>query len=74
MSLVLLELKMSFTRRMGENIRILEKYMGENIRMGENICKWSNWQRTSLQSIQTAHAIQHQNDKQPNQKLGRRPK
>ena len=28
--------------------------------MGENICKWSNWQRINLQNIQTAHAAQYQ--------------
>ena len=28
--------------------------------MGENICKWSNWQGINLQNIQTAHAAQYQ--------------
>ena len=37
--------------------------------MGENICKWINGQ-----NIQTAHAAQYQKNKQPNQKMGRRPK
>ena len=27
-------------------------------RMGENICKWSGWQGTHFQNIQTAHAAQ----------------
>ena len=43
-------------------------------RMGENICKWSNWQGINLQNIQTAQAVQYQKNKQPNQKMGRRSK
>ena len=39
--------------------------------MRENICKWSNGQRTYLQYIQTSHAAQYQNNKQPNQKMGK---
>ena len=31
------------------------------LRMGENICKWSNWQRINLQNLQAAHAAQYQN-------------
>ena len=27
-------------------------------RMGETICKWSNWQENNLQNIQRAHAAQ----------------
>ena len=42
--------------------------------MGENIFKWSNWQRIYLQNIQAAHAAQYQKIKQPNPKMGRRPK
>ena len=30
------------------------------LRMGENICKQSNWQGINLQNIQTAHAVQYQ--------------
>ena len=30
-------------------------------RMGENICKWCDWQWISLQNLQTAHAAQYQN-------------
>ena len=30
------------------------------LRMGENICQWSNWQRINLQNIQAAHASQYQ--------------
>ena len=28
------------------------------LRMGENICKWSNWQTINLQDLQAAHAAQ----------------
>ena len=44
------------------------------LRMGENICKRSNWQRINLQNIQAAHAAQYQKNKQPNPKMGGRPK
>ena len=37
-------------------------------RMGENICKWSNWQGIYLQNIQTAHAAQYQKNKNPTKK------
>ena len=44
-------------------------------RMADNICKQCNWQGIDLQNLQTAHAAQYQNKpKQPNQKMGRRPK
>ena len=42
--------------------------------MGENICKQSNQQGINLQNIQTAYAAQYQKNKQPNPKMGRRPK
>ena len=45
-----------------------------NCRMGENICKWSNWQRINLQNLQAANAAQYQENKQPNPKMGRIPK
>ena len=32
------------------------------------------WQRINLQNLQAAHAAQYQKNKQPNPKLGRRPK
>ena len=32
--------------------------------MGENICKWSNWQGINLQNIQIAHEAQYQKNKQ----------
>ena len=44
------------------------------LRMGENICKGCNWKRINLQNIQAAHAAQNQKHKQPNPKMGRRPK
>ena len=47
-------------------------------RMGENICKQWDWPGLKLQNIQTAHIAQYNNanqkDKQPNQKMGRKPK
>ena len=39
------------------------------LRMGDNICKWSNWQRINLQNIQAAHAAQYQKNKQLNPKM-----
>ena len=42
--------------------------------MGENDSKWNNWQRINFQTIQAAHATQCQKSKQPNQKVGERPK
>ena len=44
------------------------------LRMGENICKQINGQRINLQNLQAAHAAQYQSNKQPNPKMGRRPK
>ena len=35
------------------------------IRMGENNCKWSNWQRITLQNTQAVHAAQQQKNKNP---------
>ena len=43
-------------------------------RMGENICKWSDQQGINFQNLQAAHAAQYQKYKQPNPKMGRRPK
>ena len=28
-------------------------------RMGENICKWCDWQAISLQNLQPAHVVQY---------------
>ena len=43
--------------------------------MGENICKLCDWQGINFQDIQTAYVAQYQKtNKQPNQKMGRRPK
>ena len=36
--------------------------------MGENICKWSNWQRIHLQNMQATHAAQYLRNNQPNPK------
>ena len=33
---------------------------------GENTCKWCSWQGINLQSLQTGHAAQYQDSKQPN--------
>ena len=44
------------------------------VRMGENICKWNNWQRIDLQNIHAAHTTQYQNNKEPNQKMDERSK
>ena len=45
-----------------------------NHRMGENISKQCHQQGISLQNLQKAHKAQYQKKKQPNQKMGRRPK
>ena len=44
--------------------------------MGENICKQCNGQELNFQNIQKAQTTQqqYQKNKQPNQKMGRRPK
>ena len=42
--------------------------------MEENNFKQSNWQRIKLENTQAAHAAQYQKSKQPNQKVGRKPK
>ena len=39
-----------------ENLKKKEK---TTLRIGENICKQSNWQGVNLQNIQTAHAAQY---------------
>ena len=39
--------------------------------MGENICKWSNYQRINLQNVQL---MQFNNNKKFNQQMGRRSK
>ena len=33
--------------------------------MGENICKWSDWQGINFQNIQPGHAAQYQRKKNP---------
>ena len=44
------------------------------LRMGKNNSKWNNRQRINFQKMQAAHAKQYQKNKQPNQKVGKRPK
>jgi len=44
------------------------------LRMGENNSKWNNWQRINFQNIWVARTTQYQKNKQPNQKMGKRPK
>ena len=44
------------------------------LRMGENICKLSNWQGINHQNAQVAHAAWYEKKKKKNQKMGRRPK
>ena len=39
----------------------------------KNNSKWNNWQKINFQNIQTAHTAQYQKNKQPNQKVGKRP-
>ena len=42
--------------------------------MAENNSKWNNWWRINFQNIQAALTTQYQENKQPCQKLGIRPK
>ena len=42
-------------------------------RMGENNSKQNNWQRINLKNIQADYTTQYQKNKQPNQKVGKRP-
>ena len=44
------------------------------LRMGENNRKRNNWQRFNFQNIQGAHTTQYQQNEQPNQRVGKRPK
>ena len=41
--------------------------------MGENTCKQYDQQGLNFQNIHIAHTAQYQKNKQPNQKVGRRP-
>ena len=36
--------------------------------------KWNNWQRMNIQNKQAAHTTQYWKDRQPNQRVGKRPK
>ena len=42
--------------------------------MGENNSKWNNWQSINFQNVQATHTTQCPNNRQPNQKVGTRPK
>ena len=44
------------------------------LRIGENNSKGNNWQRIDFQNIQVVHTTQYQENKQPNQKVGKRSK
>ena len=46
----------------------------KNLGMGQNRIKRCNQQGLNLQNIQTTHTTQQQKNKQPNWKIGRRPK
>ena len=41
------------------------------LRMGENICKWNNWQGINLQNLQTAHVAQKTKQKKSAEDLNR---
>ena len=43
------------------------------LRMVENNSKWDNWERINFQNIQATQKAQYQKNKQPNQKVGKRP-
>ena len=51
----------------------LKKPEKTTYRMGENTCKRCNPQGLNIQNIQTTHTTQQQQNKQPNQKMDRRP-
>ena len=42
------------------------------LRMGENICKWSKWQRINLQNVQATHAAQYQKKQTTQSKNGQK--
>ena len=44
------------------------------LRMGENNSKRNHCQRINSQNIDAAHTTQYQKNKQPNQKVAKRPK
>ena len=44
------------------------------LRMGENNSKLNNRKRINFQNIQAAHTTQYHKNKQPNQRVGKRPK
>ena len=52
----------------------INKVKRQPLEWEKNNSKWNNWQRINFQNIQTAHTAQCQKNKQPNQKVGKRPK
>ena len=44
------------------------------LKLGENNCKRSNWPRINPQNTQVVYEAQYRKNKQPNPKIGRRPK
>ena len=64
----LIKLKSFYTTK--ETISNLKRQPSE---WEKNDSKWNSWQRINL-NIQTTHAAQYQEDEQPNQKVGKRPK
>jgi len=46
----------------------------DNPQNGRKYLQWSNWQGINLQNIKAAHVTLYQKNKQPNQKVGKRPK
>ena len=64
-----------------DTIQLLEENIGrtlddinQNKIIKENNSKWNNWQKINFQNIQAAHTTQWQKNKQPNHKVGKRPK
>ena len=44
------------------------------LRIGENNSKRNNWERINFQNIQADHTAWYHKNKQPNQKVDRKPK
>jgi len=43
-------------------------------RLGDNICKWWDWQGVNIQNIQTVHTTQYQKTQTTQSNMGRRTK
>ena len=46
----------------------------KTLQMGGKNNKWNSWQRINFQNIKPVHTTEYQENKQPNKKVGRRPK